>query len=149
MHILVTGGTLGHKLLFDSLNRSDLKNVVLQTGEIDPEPYRKRHPEWKIIRSSPKFHEHIAGAEVVVTHFGSTALESVVYKKPTVIVLNPEWKRTVGKADAEIFAKKLGAIILSEINLESLIDAIENAQKLKVPELKDGAKVLAKMILNL
>jgi len=148
-YILVTGGTLGHKLLFDAVNESDLKNVVLQTGEIDPEPYRKRHPEWKIMCYSSKFPEFLAGAEIVVTHFGSTALESIVYQKPAIMVLNPEWKRTVGKTDATIFAKKLGATILSDITLESLIKAIEKAKNNKTPVLKDGTKVLADMILNL
>lgn len=147
--LLVTGGSLGHKQLFDIVNESNLKKVVLQTGEVDPEPYRKQHPEWKIFRSSSRFHELLAGAEVVVTHFGSTALETVVYKKPTVIVLNPEWTRTVGKADAKIFAKKVGAAFISEINVDRLIDAIEKAKKIEVPKLKDGAKNLANIILKL
>jgi UDP-N-acetylglucosamine--N-acetylmuramyl-(pentapeptide) pyrophosphoryl-undecaprenol N-acetylglucosamine transferase len=148
-YILVTGGSLGHKLLFNAIDESKLKNIVLQTGEVDPESYRKRHPEWKVIRSSPMFPELLAGAEVVVTHFGSTALEAVAYKKPTVIVLNPEWKRTVGEADAEIFAKKVGATFISEVNLERLMDAIEKAKNFEIPTLRDGAEVLAEMILNL
>jgi len=148
-YILVTGGTLGHKQLFDAVNESNLKNVVLQTGKINPEPYRKRHPEWKIMRYSSKFPELLAGAELIVTHFGFTALESVVYQKPAVMVLNPEWKRTVGKRDATIFAKKVGATFVSDITLESLLDAIEEAKNNKIPVLKDGAKVLAEMILNL
>jgi UDP-N-acetylglucosamine--N-acetylmuramyl-(pentapeptide) pyrophosphoryl-undecaprenol N-acetylglucosamine transferase len=148
-YILVTGGSLGHKQLFDAVNQSNLKNIVLQTGEVDPKPYRTRHPKWEIIRSSPKFHELLAGAEVVVTHFGSTALETVAYKKPTVMVLNPEWTRTVGKADAEIFAKKVGAAFIAEINLDRLIDAIEKAKNMELPTLKDGAKNLANMILKL
>ncbi len=148
-YTLVTGGSLGHKLLFEAINESELKNVVLQTGEVDPEPYMKRHPEWKIIRSSPKFPELLAGAEVVVTHFGSTALEAVAYKKPMVIVLNPEWKHTVGKRDAEIFSKKVGAAFISEINLDNLMDTIQKAKNIETPALRDGAKVLANMILNL
>ena len=148
-YILVTGGTLGHKQLFDALNQSDLKNVVLQTGEVDPEPYRKRHPEWKIVRFSLKFSELIAGAEVVVTHQGSSPLEAAAYKKPSVIVPNPELKRTFPIRDSEIFAKKVGATILSDFTLESLLGAIEVARKRKVPVLRDGAKVLADMILNL
>ena len=148
-YILVTGGTLGHKRLFDAINESDLKNIVLQTGKIDPEPYIKRHPEWKIMRYSSKFPELLAGAELVVTHFGSTALESVVYQKTTVMVLNPELTRTVGKTDATIFAKKLGATFLSDITLENLLEAIETAKKQQVPLLRDGAEVLADMILNL
>lgn len=148
-YILVTGGSLGHKQLFDTVNESNLKKVILQTGGVDSEPYRKRHPEWTVLRASPKFHELLAGAEVVVTHFGSTALEAVAYKKPTVMVLNPEWKRTVGKADAEIFAKKVGATFISEISLERFVDAIEEAKYNEIPSLRDGAKVLADMILNL
>lgn len=148
-YILVTGGTLGHKQLFDAVNESNLKNIVLQTGKINPEPYRKRHPEWKIMRYSSKFPELLAGAELIVTHFGFTALESVAYQKPAVMVLNPEWKRTVGKADATIFAKKVGATFLSDVTLESLLDAIEEAKNNKTPALKDGAKVLAEMVLNL
>jgi UDP-N-acetylglucosamine--N-acetylmuramyl-(pentapeptide) pyrophosphoryl-undecaprenol N-acetylglucosamine transferase len=148
-YILVTGGSRGHKLLFDAVNESELRNIVLQTGEVDPIPYRKRHPEWKIIRSSPKFHELLAGAEIVVTHFGSTALETVAYKKPTVMVLNPELKRTVGKTDAELFAKKVGAIFIAEINLKRLMDAIEKAKKMHIPVLRDGAKVLADIIINI
>jgi len=148
-YILVTGGTLGHKQLFDAVNESNLKNIVLQTGKINPEPYRKRHPEWKIMRYSSKFPELLAGAELIVTHFGFTALESVAYQKPAVMVLNPEWKRTVGKTDATIFAKKVGATFLSDVTLESLLDAIEEAKNNKTPALKDGAKVLAEMVLNL
>jgi UDP-N-acetylglucosamine--N-acetylmuramyl-(pentapeptide) pyrophosphoryl-undecaprenol N-acetylglucosamine transferase len=148
-YVLVTGGTLGHKRLFDVLNESDLENVVLQTGEVNPEPYRKRHPEWKILDFSLNFHELIAGADVVVTHQGSTPLEAVVYKKPSVIVPNPELKRTFPRRDSEIFAKKVGATFLSDITLESLLDAIEEAKNNKIPLLKDGAKVLAEMILNL
>jgi UDP-N-acetylglucosamine:LPS N-acetylglucosamine transferase len=101
------------------------------------------------MRFSLKFNELIAGAEVVVTHQGSTPLEAAVYKKPSVIVPNPELKRTFPKKDSEIFAKKVGATILSDLTLESLLTAIETAKKRKVPVLRDGAKALADMILNL
>ena len=76
-------------------------------------------------------------------------MEAVVYKKPSVIVPNPELKHTFPRRDSEIFAKKLGATILSDVTLESLVEAIETAKKRKVPVLRDGAKVLADMILNL
>jgi UDP-N-acetylglucosamine--N-acetylmuramyl-(pentapeptide) pyrophosphoryl-undecaprenol N-acetylglucosamine transferase len=148
-YILVTGGSVGHKPLFDILNKSNLKNIVMQTGEVDPEPYKKRHPEWRVMRSTLEFRELIAGAEVVVTHQGSTPLEALVYKKPSVIVPNPELKRTFPKRDSEIFAKKIGAVFLSEINLERLIDALERAKKIELPTLRDGAKVLADIILSL
>jgi UDP-N-acetylglucosamine:LPS N-acetylglucosamine transferase len=148
-YILVTGGTLGHKQLFDVLNESNLENVVLQTGEVDPEPYRKRHPTWKVLDYTLKFHELIAGAEVVVTHQGSTPLQALAYKKPSVIVPNPELTRTFPRRDSELFAEKVGAPIISEINLEHLVEAVEQAKNRKVPVLKDGAEVLADMILEL
>jgi UDP-N-acetylglucosamine:LPS N-acetylglucosamine transferase len=147
-YILVTGGTLGHKQLFDAISESNLENVVLQTGQVSPEPYIKRHPEWKVIRSSPKFYELVAGAELVVTHFGSTALEVVVYKKPMVMVLNPEWKRTVGKSDAEIFAEKVNAVFIWDVKLENLLNAIEEAKKRRPPMFEDGAEKLAETILR-
>jgi len=148
-YILVTGGSFGHKLLFDTVNSSEIENVVLQTGVVDPKPYIRRHPEWKIIQSSPTFPELLAGAELVVTHFGSTALEALAYKKPTILVHNPEWKHNAGRVDAEIFAKKVGANFISEMNLEHLMDAIERTKNNRIPTYGNGAKVLADMILNL
>jgi len=149
-YILVTGGTHGHKLLFDSLAKSNLHNIVLQTGKVDPKQYVKKHPEWKILAFTEKFQELVAGAEVVVTHFGLTALEAaVVYKKPVVIVLNPEWTRTVGAEDAKYLAEKLNAVFISETKLEILINAIEKAKSRSVPVLPSGAEKLANMILKL
>lgn len=148
-YILVTGGTLGYKALFDAVNESNLTNVVLQTGQIDPEPYEKRHPRWKVFRFSYKFNEIIAGAQVVVTHQGSVPLEAAVYKKPSVIVPDPELKRTFPRKDSEIFASKVGATILSDVTAQSLVEAIEQAKNKKVPQLKDGAKVLAEIILKM
>jgi len=148
-YILVTGGTLGHKKLFDVISESKFNNVVLQTGKVDPEPYRKRHPEWKILEHSAKFYELVAGAEVVVTHFGATILEAIVYKKPTVVVPNPEWTRTAGIEDAKHYARKVNAVLVSEITLENILDAIEKAKEKSMPTLPDGAENLAYTILNM
>jgi len=148
-YVLVTGGTYGHRLLFDTLAESNLHNIVLQTGRVDPEPYIKKHPEWKVITLTEKFHELLAGAELVVTHLGSTILEAVVYGKPVVLVPNPEWTRTAGIEDAEYLAKKVNAVLISEINLETLLDAIHEANKRRVPSLPNGAVNLANIILKL
>lgn len=148
-YILVTGGTAGHKLLFDAISKSELRNVVLQTGKIDPEPYRRKHPEWRIITLTQRFDELVAGADVIITHFGSTALEAATHRKPTVIVLNPEWKRTVGLEDATILAKKLNSVLVSEINLDALLNAIDEAKKRRIPKLLDGARVLGEKIIKL
>jgi len=148
-YVLVTGGTLGHKLLFDVISESGLENVVLQTGQVDPEPYKRKHPEWRILPFSTRFYELVAGADLVVTHFGSTALEAAVYRKPMVLVLNPEWKRTVGKTDAEIFAEKVNGVLIWDVGLENLFRAIEEAKSKETPVFENGAEKLAELILML
>ena len=148
-YILVTGGTYGHKLLFDILSKSNLGKVILQTGRVDPTPYVKRHPEWKVIRFTDRFHELLAGAELVVSHFGGTALDAAIYGKPAVLAPNPEWTRTAGMEDAEYLAEKINAVLVSKIELQILLDAIDEARNRKVPTLPDGAKNLANMIMEL
>jgi UDP-N-acetylglucosamine:LPS N-acetylglucosamine transferase len=149
-YILVTGGTHGHKLLFDAISDSNMRNVIMQTGPVNPEPYAKRHPECKVFATYKRFHEYLAGARVVVTHFGLTALEAAaLYRKPTVLVVNPEWTRTVGAEDAENLARKLDAVLITNVTTENLLTAIEAAENRKHPKLRDGAKRLATMILEL
>lgn len=148
-YILITGGTLGHKMLFDVVSESDLENVVLQTGKVNSEPYKKKHPEWKVIQYSTRFYELVAGADVVVTHFGSTILEALIYRKPTVIVPNPEWTRTAGVEDARYLARKVNALLVSEISLNNLLVAIEEAKRRRFPKFLDGTQKLADVILNM
>ncbi len=148
-YILVSGGTHGHKLLFDTFSESRIQNVVLQTGEINPIPYIKKHPEWKVVAFAEKFHEFLAGTELVVSHFGSTVLDAIVYGKPVVLVLNPELTRTVGIEDAVHLAKKVNAVLVSEINLETILEAINEARNREVPILPNGAENLANIIIKL
>jgi len=148
-YILVTGGSFGHKALFDVISDSDLEDVVMQTGQVSPEQYKKRHPSWKIIRYSGKFHELIAGAELIVTHFGSTVLEALIYRKPMVIVPNPEWTRTVGIKDARCLAKKVNAAVVSDITLNNLLEAMEDAANRELPVFSNGSNILANLILEL
>ena len=148
-YILVSGGTYGHKLLFDTLSKSKLSNVVLQTGRVDPTPYIKQHPEWKVITFTEKFHKLLAGAELVVSHFGGTLLDAAIHKKPAVLAPNPDWTRTAGIKDAEYLARKINAVLVSKIELQILLDAIKEARERKVPTLPEGAKNLANMIMEL
>ncbi|MCS7120854.1 MAG: glycosyltransferase [Nitrososphaerota archaeon] len=148
-YILVTGGTYGHRALFDAVMKSSLTNVVLQTGQVDPQPYIEAHPEWRVITVTPRFHELLAGADVVVTHFGSTVLDALVYGKPCVIVPNPEWTRTAGEEDAKVLADKVNAVMVSEISKESIFEAIEEARTRRVPSFQNGAENLARMIIDL
>jgi UDP-N-acetylglucosamine:LPS N-acetylglucosamine transferase len=148
-YILVSGGTHGHQLLFDTFSESNLSNVVLQTGNINPAPYSKKHPEWKVITLTTEFHELLAGAELVATHSGQTALEAALYKKPVVLAPNPEWTRTAGIADSEYLARKINAVLVYEINLEIILEAIKEARKREVPTLPNGAENLANIIVRL
>jgi UDP-N-acetylglucosamine--N-acetylmuramyl-(pentapeptide) pyrophosphoryl-undecaprenol N-acetylglucosamine transferase len=148
-YILVSGGTYGHKLLFDTLSESKLNNVVLQTGMINPRPYIKKHPEWKVITFTEKFHELIAGADFLVAHFGGTVLDAAVYKKPVVLAPNPEWTRTADIRNAKYLARKINAVLVSQIELKTLLDAMDEVRKRKVPTLPDGAENLAKKIMKL
>jgi len=149
-YILVTGGTFGHKLLFDTLAESDLHNVVLQTGKMNPEPYVKKHPEWKVITVTEDFHKLIAGASLIVTHFGFTVLETIAYGKHALLVPPySEWTRTASSKDAECFARKFNYVLVSEIKLENLLNGIKEAAKRKVPTLPNGAENLANIIIDM
>jgi len=148
-YILVTGGTYGHKMLFQALDSSSLENVVLQAGALYNQGYTQRHPSWKVIDYSDKFHELIAGAQVVVTHFGETIIDSaLVYGKPTVISVNPDWTRTAGLEDATVLCKKVNGVLLDEFTPDALIRSIDAAKKMKPPELPTGAEPLSKTILK-
>lgn len=149
-YILITGGTYGHKLLLDTIAESNLHNVVLQTGKMNPQPYRKKHPEWKVITVTPSFQELIAGASLVVTHFGSTVLETIAYRKHTLLVPPyAEWTRTASAKDAERFAEKLNYVLVTEITLTNLLKGMKEAAKRDIPTLPDGARNLANKILEI
>ena len=149
-YILVTGGTYGHKLLFDTISKLNLDKVVMQTGRINPEPYKRKHPNWIVFNYDPDFGKWLAGAKVVITHFGKTAIDAVLsYRKPTIIVLNPEWKYTVGEKDAEILASKLNALLIRNITFNNLEKAIHSAIKITLPNYENGAENLTKFILSI
>lgn len=148
-YILVTGGTYGHKILLDTIAESDLDNVVLQTGRMNPAPYIRKHPEWKVITVIEDFQKLIAGASLIVTHFGSTILEVIAYRKPALLVPPySEWTRTASPKDAECFARKFNYVLVTEINLENLLNGIREASKRKVPTLPNGAENLANQIID-
>lgn len=149
-YILVTGGTYGHKLLFQAVDSSKIDNVLLQAGALYTPEYSKKHPGWKVIDYSTNFHGLIAEAEVVVTHFGETVIDSaLVYGKPTVISVNPEWTRTVGLDDAAILAMKVNGVLLNEFNPEALQEAIDKAKRQRPPKLTSGAELLSSHILDI
>lgn len=149
-YILVTGGTEGHKQLFDALSNSDLHNIVLQTGKIDPGIYSNKHPEWKVFSISEKFQEILAGADIVITHQGGgTIFESILYEKPLIIVHNPDLKRTAGVEDIRILAMKANAMFLIKITTNQIIHAINEIKKCTSPKLPNGSENLCEIVLKI
>ncbi len=148
-YILVTAGTYGYKKLFDTILDLDLDNVVLQTGRVDPNIYRKAKPNWVVFDYDPDFLKWIAGASLVITHLGKTVIDSALtYGKPTIIIPNPEWRLTAGSDDAKILAEKLGICYQEDLSKKAIEDAIEQCRK-KIPrKYGDGAHELANYILN-
>lgn len=149
-YTLVTGGTFGHKLLFQAFDSSNIEKVILQAGSLYGPEFANRHPTWTVIEYSDRFHELIAGADVVVTHFGETIIDSaLVYRKPTVISVNPDWTRTAGFDDATMLAKKVNGVLLRDFTPDAVIEAIEKAKKSKPPQIASGADFLSKRILEM
>lgn len=147
-YILVTTGTMGHKLLFDALSKLGLRNIVLQTGKVDPEPYRRRNPAWHVFRFDPDLDKWIAGASLVITHFPgmTSATAALAYKKPVILVAAPHLRLSAPQRDGPLYAKKIGAIYLSRISPRSLEEAIKEARNLEPKRLENGAINAAKII---
>lgn len=148
-YILVAGGTYGYKGLFDAVSASSLKDVVLQTGNLDGKEYAERHPDWRVISFTDGFDELLAGAEVVVSTPGGTPIEAVVYGKPVVIVRYPEWTRAASLEDTKIFAEKLNAPLLLRLTPSALEAAVEESKRRELPVLRDGTRALVETILSL
>ena len=148
-YVLITGGTYGYEELFDAAVLTGLKNVVLQTGKIDPAKYSLRKPEWRVFSYTDKFNELLAGAQVVVTPPGGTPIEAAAYGKPVVIAPYPGWTRAADKEETILFASKIDAVLLGEVTPEGLESAIETAKKRGSKSLEDGTEKLAEAILRI
>ncbi len=149
-YVLVTGGTEGHKHLFDVVNELDLGKVVLQTGKVDPEPYRARHPDWTIIPYSTEFEKLVAESSIVITHQGGgTIFEAVLYRKPVIIVFNPELTRTADTEDMRVLATKVGAPFLENAESTALATLIRDVRSQARPTFENGRVRAAETILDL
>ena len=148
-YILVTGGTWGFKDLYDAISLTEFDNVVMQTGRVDPEPYKSVHPDWTVFDFDPDLGKWIAGAKVVISHLGKTVIDaSLTYRKPVVIAVNPEWTRTAGQDDARMLAEKTNSLLIDSLTKESIDEAISEAYKRTPPTYKNGAENLARIILE-
>jgi len=147
-YILVTAGTTGHKKLFDTIDKLNLPNIVMQTGRINPEPYKKRHPHWTVFRFDPDLDKWIARASLVITHFPgmTSATAALAYKKPVILVAAHHIHLSARQEDGAQYAKKIGAIYLKGPAPRGLMNAIREAQKLIPPNYPNGAEKAAQLI---
>jgi UDP-N-acetylglucosamine--N-acetylmuramyl-(pentapeptide) pyrophosphoryl-undecaprenol N-acetylglucosamine transferase len=146
-YILVTMGTYGFKEFFDNLVKLNYERVVVQTGRVDPEQYRRVKPNWVFFDFDPDIGKWIAGADVVITHTGITALNAALaYRKSVVIVRNPRWVLAARREDAALLAEKLNAVFLEDITTESIERAVREAERRKPPQYPDGAEKLTKIL---
>ena len=149
-YVLVTTGTMGFKRLFDIVVSLDLgKEVVIQTGRVPPEQYAKRGV--RAFSFSTELEKYISEASLVITHQGKTAMESVVmYKKPTIVVYNKDWRYAATKEDSKRYAEILGATFLDDPSqwdsVEELTEAIKKVKPPKKYEI--GTPNLVKRILE-
>jgi UDP-N-acetylglucosamine:LPS N-acetylglucosamine transferase len=149
-YIVVTGGTEGHKRLFDTVIELDLKHVIMQTGKVDPTPYRARRPKWTIIEYSTEFERLVAESSLVITHQGGgTIFETVLYGKPLIIVFNPDIPRTANTDDIRVLAVKVGAPFLEEADAEKIRAHIAEARTTPRPNFENGRAKAAEIILTL
>ncbi len=147
-YILVTGGTYGHKPLFDALLKAGVTGVVLQAGERLYERYSSIKG-WKVLKYAVDFHRLVAGARIVVTHQGVTAVTAALgYGKPVVIAYNPEFRLAAGPRDALLLGRRLGAPVILDPSPENVVDALERAKTPRKISVK-GADLLAKAITSL
>jgi UDP-N-acetylglucosamine--N-acetylmuramyl-(pentapeptide) pyrophosphoryl-undecaprenol N-acetylglucosamine transferase len=148
-YVLVTGGTEGHKRLFDVIIELDLGNVVLQTGKVEPEPYRARRPSWTVISYSTEFERLVAEASLVITHQGGgTIFETVLYGKPLIIVFNPDIPRSANTDDMRVLAEKVKAPFLERVDAEEIRRLIEETKSANRPVFEDGRVKAAEIILD-
>ncbi|MET1100853.1 MAG: glycosyltransferase [Pyrodictiaceae archaeon] len=150
-YILVTAGTVGHPRLFEAVSKLGLRNVVLQTGGVDPEPYKKKHPGWTVFRFDPDLDKWIAGASIVVTHFPgmTSATAALAYHKPVVLVAAPHLKLSARQEDGPIYAEKIGAIYIAEPTPHKLEKAIKQASSIEPRSYENGAKKVARIVVEM
>lgn len=148
-YVLIAAGTYGYRDLLEAVSRSQIDDVILQTGSSRTEMYERKHPKWKVISTTDRFYELVAGAEVVITPPGVTALEAVSYGKPLIIVKYPKWSRAGTLEDARLFAEKINAPFVSDLSRDVLLSSLKRAKEMERPRFKNGAKNLAEFIVRL
>lgn len=149
-YILVITGTEGNPALIAKLLRTRLNNVIVQTGRSTPPSLIKKYkPKWRAIRYYPDIAKLMAEASLVIAHQGLSIVEAALaYRKPVLLVLNPDLPNTSGENDAENLAKYLNTRCINprRITPQGLEKEIQEAMERTPPSYPGGAVVLADYI---
>ncbi len=145
-YILVTAGTYGYEELFEAAARSFGKEVVLQTGRVDPSKYKGMVRE--AFTFDPDFHRWLANARAVIGVFPGTtpAIARLAYCKPVVVVPNPKLPHSTPPENMKPFVEKIGAVIGDLGNLE---DSLSEALRKECPRYENGALRVVEEVLGL
>lgn len=146
--ILVTMGTMGNRELLRLLLKTNLENVVVQTGGLDPEVVLRKKPMWRAFRFDPDIDRLIAEASVVIASPGVTTINSAVaYRKPTVMVYNPDIVLGANVDEIRSVAKLLGIPFVDPRNCSprELEDLVSNVKSSNIQHV-DGALNTALLI---
>lgn len=147
-YVLVTMGTLGNRELLKILLKTNLENVVVQTGGLNPEVVLNKKPSWRAFRFDPDIDRLIAEASVVVASPGVTTINSAVaYRKPTIMVYNPDIVLGADVNEIRTTAKLLGVPFIDprRTKPEELEELVFNTKPSSVHHV-DGALNIALLI---
>lgn len=148
-YVLVTMGTLGHPSLAELLLKTNLENVVVQTGRlVDPRYVQSRKPGWRAFAFDPDIDKLIAEASVVVSSPGLTVINAAIaYRKPTVMVYNPNIVLGASFNEIARVAEMLNIPFINPSNIEprSFEEIVLNAKPSPV-EVVDGGYNITKYL---
>jgi UDP-N-acetylglucosamine:LPS N-acetylglucosamine transferase len=149
--IIISPGSFGFKELYNAAVRTNLKDVMMTVGDLNPDAYSK--PGWIVIDRLIGLDEVLASAKVVVTHLGYTIWEAVNYGVPAVVVPNPKWRRSsVSEVDrvAKFVQEKGYGLYLpaEELTPERLEEAVRHAQQMSPASVDRGTEKAAQIIIG-
>jgi len=151
-YILVTTGTIGNRYLFKLLYRSGLRNLLIQTGWVNPSLLTNNVLGWKAFRYEPDLDKLIANASLVIASPGITAINvAQAYRKPMIMVYNPDIVLGAGFDEIKFVADQMGVPFIDPRNMEPSYfkKLVEETLDSKPRLVRDGASHIADYLLSL
>ncbi|MCE4617353.1 MAG: hypothetical protein F7C32_02060 [Desulfurococcales archaeon] len=148
-YVLVTAGSVGFRELFDVVVEAGFERLVIQTGRVDPDAYKKR--AWKVFDYDPDLERWIANASLVITHFPgmTSATAALAYKKPVVLVPAIHLTMSAPVTDCPLYSAKIGAVCINKLSPKAILEATDKARKVDKPSYTEGAMEAARLISRL